>query len=221
MDHQHTLQPNIVESASYMCSGCKELGYGSSFHCENSNCNYILHPECVIAIAECDAHAVHPFFNKRFFKLREKAGPGGFCDACGKDLLGFFYHCSQTDYALHPCCLKLQDKFCDKDGKVLMTLCDKVPSKCVHCKDIHVARNQFEGWSYVVNSDGRICVHVKCFKDMVLQSLNNNKRSKGRKRAIMKFTGKLVVKLLIDVVLMDPTSFMATIVEVAASGFFE
>ena len=37
----------------------------------------------------------------------------------------------------------------------------------------------------------------------------------------MKFTGKLVVKLLIDVVLMDPTSFMATIVEVAASGFFE
>jgi len=91
MDHQHTLQRNIVESASYMCSGCKELGYGSSFHCENSNCNYILHPECVIAIAECDTHAVHPFFNKCNFELCkiEKARHGEFCDACGKDLLGF------------------------------------------------------------------------------------------------------------------------------------
>ena len=208
-----------MESASYMCSGCKELGYWSSFHCENSNCNYILHPECVIAIAECDTHAVHPFFNKCFFKLLEKEGPGGFCDACGKDLLGFFYHCSQTNYALHPCCLKLKDKFCDKDGKVLMTLCDKVPSKCVHCKDMHVARNQFEGWSYVLNSDGRTCFHVKCFKELYLQILNDNKKSKGRKRALMKFTGKLVGKLLIDVVLMDPTSFVSTIVEAGLQVF--
>ncbi|KEH34021.1 hypothetical protein MTR_3g058300 [Medicago truncatula] len=64
MDHQHTLQLNVVESDSYMCSFCKELGYGSSIHCENSNCNYILHKECAIAIAERDAYAVHPFFNK-------------------------------------------------------------------------------------------------------------------------------------------------------------
>lgn len=161
-----------------MCSGCKEQGYGSSCHCENSNCNYILHIEC----AERVTYAVHPFYNKSFFKLCEKAGNGGFCDACGKDLLGFFYYCSQTNYALHPCCLKLQDKISCKDGKAIMTLCHKVPSKCVQCKNMHVARNQFEGWSYVVNSDGRSCVHVKCFKDMILQNLNNNKRSKGRKQ---------------------------------------
>lgn len=62
-----------------MCSGCKEQGYGSSYHCENSNCNYILHIEC----AERVTYAVHPFYNKSFFKLCEKAGNGGFCDACG------------------------------------------------------------------------------------------------------------------------------------------
>jgi len=217
MDHQHTLQLNIVESPSYMCSGCKELGYGSSYHCENNNCNYILHIEC----AERVTYAVHPFYNKSFFKLCEKAGNGGFCDACGKHLLGFFYHCFETNCALHPCCLKLQDKISDKDGNVIMTLCDKVPSECVQCKNMHVAGNQFEGWSYVVISDGSSCVHVKCFKDMIIQNLNknNHKRSKGRNRAFMKFTGKLVVKLLIDVVLADPASFVLTIAEAVASGF--
>jgi hypothetical protein len=47
MDHQHTLQLNGSETPSFMCSGCKELGFGSSYICENINCNYIVHKECL------------------------------------------------------------------------------------------------------------------------------------------------------------------------------
>ncbi|KAK2413457.1 hypothetical protein P8452_59099 [Trifolium repens] len=46
MDHQHTLQLNGSETPSFMCSGCKELGSGSSYICENKNCNFIVHKEC-------------------------------------------------------------------------------------------------------------------------------------------------------------------------------
>ncbi|AES78128.1 putative chromatin regulator PHD family [Medicago truncatula] len=214
MDHQHTLKLNDSGAPSFMCSGCKELGFGSSYSCGNSNCNYILHEEC----AEPITHAVHPFFNNCTFEFYDKVQEGGFCDACGKDVLGFFYHCSRTGYALHPCCLKLQDKISDKDGNVIMTLCHEVPSDCVHCKQKYVARNQFEGWSYVYSYE-KSCVHVSCFNDMILEILNNKNRSRGRKRAFMKFIGKLVVDVLIDIVLMDPTNSITTIAEAIASGF--
>ncbi|CAJ2635891.1 unnamed protein product [Trifolium pratense] len=80
-------------------------------------------------------------------QLCEKASDGGFCDACGKDLLGVLYWCSKTNYALHPCCLHLPDTILSDEGEKMLKLCHQVPSDCVVCNKRHVARNQFEGWS--------------------------------------------------------------------------
>ncbi|XP_045797308.1 uncharacterized protein LOC123891479 [Trifolium pratense] len=211
MDHQHTLQLNGSELPSFMCSGCKEQGAGTSYICEYSNCNYILHKEC----AESVKHAVHPFFKNCNFELYEKAEEGGFCDACGKDLLGFYYASSITGCALHPCCLNLKENILNDDGNVIMTLSHEVPSDCVHCKQKHVVRNQFEGWSYVFNSDGKSCVHVSCFKDMIPENLKKRPRRR-RMRSFMKFTGKLVVNIAIDLITGDITNSISTIVEALA-----
>ncbi|KAL5057121.1 hypothetical protein RYX36_028725 [Vicia faba] len=213
MAHQHTLQLNDSGSV-YRCSGCKEIGYASNYYtCENSDCNYVLHEECAKPIM----HAVHPFFQNCTFEFYEKAQEGGFCDACGKDLLGFFY-CSRTGDALHPCCLNLKKSISDT-----LTLCHQVPSDCYLCKKRHVVRNNFEGWSYVDNSSGNSCVHVSCFKDMILHeiSLNNNNRSKGRTGSFFKFTGKLAFNVLLDIVTGDITNSMSTIFEGISSLFSE
>ncbi|MCH80149.1 protein binding protein [Trifolium medium] len=133
MDHQHTLQLNGSAAASFTCSGCKELGFESSYICENSNCNYILHKEC----AEPVKHAVHPFFkncNFEFIENSEKEG-AGFCDGCGKDFSGFIYLSQKKGffkrllgfrYALHPSCLNMKENIMNDDGNVIMTLSDEV-----------------------------------------------------------------------------------------------
>jgi hypothetical protein len=209
MDHQHTLQLNGSEAPSFMCSGCKELGFGSSYICENKNCNYILHKEC----AEPVKHVVHRFFKNCNFEFHEKAEEGGFCDACGKDLLGFFYHskkgffnrllCGTTIYSLHPYCLNLEENILNDDGNVIMTLCHEVPSDCFKCNQKHVERNQFEGWSYVFDSDssdGKSCIHVSCYKSMILESLNNNASKRRKMCSFMKATGKIAVKIVIGAI---------------------
>jgi len=170
-------------------------------------------------------HVVHPFFNNCTFEFYDKVQEGGFCDACGKDVLGFFYHCSRTGYALHPCCMNLQDKFADKDGNVILTLSHEVPLDCVHCKKRNVARNQFKGWSYVVNNDRESsCVHVSCFKDMILDNLNNRgettTRSIGGSNSFLKFTCKLVVDVLIGLVTGDISSIF-TVVDAIVSSILE
>ncbi|XP_058741062.1 uncharacterized protein LOC131613406 [Vicia villosa] len=213
MDHQHALLLISSEAPSYMCSCCKEIGFGSCYTCVESNCNYTLHYEC----AEPVKHAVHPFFKNCTFEFYDKTVEDGFCDACGKDLLGCFYF-SRAGDALHPCCLSLEKNISDK-----MTLSHQVPSDCVMCKQRHVQRNNFEGWSYVFNSDGKTCVHVSCWNDVILETFNNNKsketvenlnsKSKGRKRAVMKFTGKLALNMLLDIATGDVSNSISTIVE--------
>jgi len=144
MDHQHSflLKP---AGAPYTCSGCGELGFGPSRHCEDINCSYVLHGEC----ANPDPHAFHPFFEKSYFEFHTKS-PGGKerrCDACGKDVLGFVYSCSSTGIDLHPCCLKLKPKISDESGNVTLQLSRKVRSKCAKCKDKYVVED-FKGWTY-------------------------------------------------------------------------
>ncbi|GAU50716.1 hypothetical protein TSUD_123690 [Trifolium subterraneum] len=219
MGHQHTLKWNGSKAPSFMCSDCKEPGFESSYICTTRNCSYILHKECQQPVK----HAVHPFLKNCNFEFTERASNGGFCDACGKDLLGFFYWCRKTTYALHPCCLNLKDKILKHDGTVRMTLSHKVPSNCVRCKQRHVVRNQFEGWSYVVNSDEKSCIHVSCFKDMILENWNtngdtDNNRSKGKERFIL--FSKLMFGVLNVLFTWDPTA-IADIVEAIIESFSE
>ena len=161
--HPHPLQLK-PPGAPYKCSGCQELGFGSSYRCESSKCNYILHEECANAVPL----AFHRFFRKSYFEFYEEA-PGcapRYCDACGKDVLGFVYHCSRTGYDLHPCCLKLKDSI--SDGSVTLELSQKVPSKCLKCKSRNVV-NKVKGWSYVSSEDSS-CYHVSCVKELILEN---------------------------------------------------
>ncbi|KAL2329579.1 hypothetical protein Fmac_017160 [Flemingia macrophylla] len=158
--------------APYRCNGCREVGFGRSYHCGNSNCSYILHEECF----EVASIASHPFFPRSCFKFYGKA-PGyqvRYCDACGKDVLGFVYHCSLTGYYLHPCCLYLNHRISDEEarGRVTLELSQNVPSKCVKCKHKNV-RSGVKGWSYVSSSDsgGTFCYHVSCIKDLILENM--------------------------------------------------
>nr|XP_004516058.1 uncharacterized protein LOC101504051 [Cicer arietinum] len=163
MDHQHSLQLKPPE-APYKCSGCGELGFGTSYHCENFNCTYILHQEC----ANPDPFAFHPFFEKSTFEFYKKAPRNRtYCDACGKDVLGFVYHCSKTGYDLHPCCLKLKHIISNESANVTLKLSHKVHSKCAKCKHKNVVR-KVKGWTYY---DGNsCCYHVSCFKDLILEN---------------------------------------------------
>ncbi|QCE12888.1 uncharacterized protein LOC114185703 [Vigna unguiculata] len=168
----HSEQPMQLKppGSPYRCSGCREVGFGRSYHCENKNCGYILHEECATAVS----FAFHRFFPRSHFELYEEA-PGHrvrYCDACGKDVLGFVYHCSSTGYDLHPCCLKMKDSISDEEGLVSLQLCQKVPSKCVKCKHRNVV-DGIRGWSYVSSdSGGSCCYHVWCVKQLILENLN-------------------------------------------------
>ncbi|KAJ1443169.1 hypothetical protein SESBI_00453 [Sesbania bispinosa] len=174
MNHSHSLEFK-PSGAPYRCSGCKELGFGSSYRCEFNNCSYILHQECANAVSP----AFHSFFKGSCFEFHERA-PGyrtRICDACGKDVKGFVYHCSSTGFDLHPCCLNLKDSVSDEGGNVTLKLSQKVPSKCLKCNHRSVV-NKVKGWSYVC-SDNSSCYHVSCVKELILENWNRGYFSQG------------------------------------------
>ncbi|CAJ2669445.1 unnamed protein product [Trifolium pratense] len=239
MDHQHAFQLKPA-GAPYTCSGCGQLGFGSRYHCENNiSCNYILHEECVNPVP----YAFHPFFEKSSFEFHKKP-PGHrtrYCDACGKDVLGFVYHCSSTNIDLHPCCLKLQRSISNEN--VTLELYRKVHSKCAKCKHKHV-EGKFEGWSYY---DGNsYCYHVSCFKDFIVENLkrgyfsqvdrsitNSTNRetqlaltsmeiaqSSRRGRTMSKYTKIAVVvfKLIFSAIFGNPISAFVAILEALATN---
>ncbi|KAG5038099.1 hypothetical protein GLYMA_07G170900v4 [Glycine max] len=228
--------------APFKCSGCKQMGLGCSYHCESSNCSYTLHEECAKAVSL----AFHSFFPKSDFEFHEKA-PGNrtrYCDGCGKDVLGFVYHCSTTGYDLHPCCLKLKHSLSDEEGRVTLELCQKVPSKCGKCKHRNVVEG-VKGWSYV-SSGGNYCYHVSCVKELIFENwkrgyFSQETNSTGmrsdsentqialrsmamvqsgrRSRRIKKYTkiAVLVFKLVVSAIFGNPISAIAALVEALVS----
>lgn len=164
--HPHSLKLK-PPGAPYKCSGCKELGFGPSYRCENNMCSYILHEQCANVVSP----SFHPFFKQSNFEFYVKT-PGHrtrYCDACGKDVLGFVYHCTLTGFDLHPCCFHLKHSISDQDhGDVTLNLCPKVPTKCLKCKSRNVV-DGVKGWSYV-SSGGSSCYHVSCVKELILEN---------------------------------------------------
>ncbi|KAF5453545.1 hypothetical protein F2P56_028442 [Juglans regia] len=155
----------LVDSpqAPYKCDGCKELGFRRCYQCED--CNFHLHEECAMP----DSSAFHPLFRKCDFRFYENA-PGNrarYCDACGKDVLGFVYQCLHKEaHDLHPCCMKLPRTLIG-DG-VKLHLSDMVSSKCQKCGSKEISKG-FRGWSYE-STCGKYCYHVACVKDLVIEN---------------------------------------------------
>lgn len=161
--HHHVL---VLESAKepYKCNGCKELGFGSPYVCKHQECNFHLHEEC----ASVDPPPVsHPYL-KGCELVFCKESYRKFCDACGKDVLGFSYQCTHKKaHDLHPCCLNLSPTITCDDGTQLR-LSNKVLSKCLKCQRKE-ASNGIKGWCYVSDC-GNFCCHVACAKELIVQN---------------------------------------------------
>ncbi|TXG49736.1 hypothetical protein EZV62_025611 [Acer yangbiense] len=113
----------------YIYNGCKELGIGSRYRCEQ--CDFDLHEDCMFP--KPTTH--HALFKNSTFKFFSQS-PGGhcerYCDACGKHVRGFVYHCEEQGWDLHPSCVNLPSKLEVDD--VEFKLFDKALSKCLWCK---------------------------------------------------------------------------------------
>ncbi|KAF3433724.1 hypothetical protein FNV43_RR24827 [Rhamnella rubrinervis] len=101
----------------YRCDGCKEPGFGKRYRCDL--CDFDLHQDCMFFTQETSHH----FFQNSTFKFfdqpptpRKSCGRNEcdeckrYCDACGKPVTGFVYHCEEDDLDFHPCCLNLESK---------------------------------------------------------------------------------------------------------------
>ncbi|XP_052116117.1 uncharacterized protein LOC127746553 [Arachis duranensis] len=181
--HPHGLTLKPPTGAPFKCSGCRERGFGWSYRCENDECkdDYVLCEPCANAVMDKPL-VRHPFFKESNFLFYEKPASGNrICDGCRKDVLGFVYHCTDTDLDLHPRCfnlkrsisVELEEEEEEEEESVSVSvrleLTRKIPKKCVKCKSKKVGgESKVEGWAYE-SSDGKFCYHVSCFKEIKLE----------------------------------------------------
>ena len=159
--------PNLKH---YVCNGCKEYGSnGMRYRCKD--CNYSFHKDCMFS----KPTITHEIFKDFIFKFYELQPPLElyskrtkiYCNACGKHIKGFIYHCPEEDLNLHPCCLNLKKEF--QIGQVKFHL-RETKLKCKFCNWIDLL--EIEVWLYV--SD---CVeynfHVSCITGIIVKELEN------------------------------------------------
>ncbi|KAG4181297.1 hypothetical protein ERO13_A10G218200v2 [Gossypium hirsutum] len=158
--HRHKLELSYSETP-YQCDGCKELGFGSSYQCNNKKCNFHLHENCGVA----KPIATHSFFKNSNFKFKKKGKRGKTCNACGKDVQGFMYKSKET--YLHPCCLKLPSTLNGNfnGGSLRLNLEVKASTKCLICQNKEIYKGKLKGWAYI-SSCGKHCYHVGCVNNM-------------------------------------------------------
>ncbi|MED6143014.1 hypothetical protein PIB30_002836 [Stylosanthes scabra] len=193
--HKHKLT-STPAGTLFTCDGCKEQGCGLSYRCEKRDCSYVLHKECAKAVRKSEERVSHPFFEGIKFKFLEKPkGSPWICDACRMEVKGFVYHHRQpskdlynTGLDLHPCCFKLKKRISNKQEsssgeKITLKLQPDVPGKCMKCKHRKVKGDtKVGGWSYNLSaSDGDYCFHVSCFKKLILETLEKEGFSDGKK----------------------------------------
>ncbi|KAJ4719866.1 Cysteine/Histidine-rich C1 domain family protein [Melia azedarach] len=215
----------------YTCDGCKELGFGSRYRCEQ--CNFDLHEHCIFTTPT--AH--HDFFRNSTFKFLHQPPTKcshycpdcqRYCDACGKPIRGFVYHCKEKGWDLHPCCLKLPNSLSIKNVK--FDLSDKVSLKCIWCKKkkLEGTVSGIRGWSYVSKCE-EYHFHVYCATEMMLDGWQNgafnddrslalenlelptDRRLSTNRRRGNKFIKmvKMVFRTIIGILLGDPTVILA------------
>ena len=155
----------------YTCDGCKEPGFGSRHRCEA--CDFDLHEDCMFPTET----TTHDFFGNAAFKFhlrppnskcKEKHCRNHgrtYCDAFGKAVNGFVYHCAARDLDLHPCCRNLKTKM-DINGEGFR-LQDKVSRRCNWCKE-----GSRVGWAYASSNDDYY-FHVGCVPEIMLEAWQN------------------------------------------------
>ncbi|XP_023737257.1 uncharacterized protein LOC111885211 isoform X1 [Lactuca sativa] len=168
--HEHNLTLTKGNISSYKCSGCKELGIGDRYKC--NHCSYILHPDCMYYTRI----TTHKFLDGSTFKFHQTRfdSKDRYCDACGSDIEGFFYHCEKTSKDLHPCCLKLTETV--DVGETKFMLRRKLTTECFYCSS-KKKDHKDNCWCYSLESQD-MQVHVSCMKDALQNCLkgerNNN-----------------------------------------------
>ena len=173
--HQHPLWLKDAHETPYTCWGCKEKGLGKVYQCEDAkNCDYHLHQRCYDLSYGGFISSYTPLLGSKIceFKFHQEAQGGNkrACDACGKDVKGWFYQCKtcKKPHYLHPCCTNLPIKQTGEKGIVLY-LKGKTSSTCLECKRENISQG-LRGWFYVSNC-GKHCYHVGCVMDMGLENL--------------------------------------------------
>ncbi|KAK2976860.1 hypothetical protein RJ640_009311 [Escallonia rubra] len=162
----------------YTCDGCKEQGFGSRYRCDE--CNYELHKDCMLN-TQITSHEFYKGAIFRFFNQLPKDVCKS-CDACGKVINGFVYHCGEKGKNLHPCCRSLKNTISieggNENGKdkedftsVTFKLYKKVLGKCIWChkKTLWGSSSGINGWSYVSECKD-YHYHVNCTAEMVLEA---------------------------------------------------
>ncbi|CAK9142615.1 unnamed protein product [Ilex paraguariensis] len=219
--HQHKLKFEHTKFP-FKCDGCHEVGIGSLYKC--TTCDYDLHLHCALPATTIS----HPFYTKCSFQLLARP-PGSiqrYCNACGKDVTGFVYHCKSCGFDLHPCCAKLPRML--DDGEVKLYLYRKVSVPCHRCG------RTGRSWSYRSECK-KYNLDVACVKDMLVESWHdylcggNNKefrtripslkgtlqtyhqKSKGKVQKCCEMAG-LAVQFVASAVLGDPTTMIAGII---------
>ncbi|XP_031479215.1 uncharacterized protein LOC116250028 [Nymphaea colorata] len=220
---QHRLKFEYKE-VPFRCDGCKEAGIGCRYKCEL--CDFDLHKCCAVP-SQSISHPFYPKCNFQFF-TRPPGNGLRYCNACGKDVLGFVYHCRLCGFDLHPCCYNLPHML--DDGDVKLYLHKKVSSACHRCG------RKGPSWSYR-SACKKYHLHVSCVKEMLADNwqdlyysngkrslelytripslkgtLQNHHRSKrGKVRKCCEMAG-LAVQFIISAVLGDPTAMIAGVI---------
>ena len=212
---------NECKVDEYICNGCKVGGFGKRYRCDE--CDYDLHISCMHSTPT----TTHKLLKDSTFKFYDQLPRNcneckRDCEACGKQVEGFVYHCHKKDLVLHPCCCNLKNEV-EYDGMKFHLR--KTESKCARC-------NQIKGWSYV-SECGKFNFHVYCTWEMLFElirkkgksisiddlSLENLelpiqrqqlKRNSGMGKMLLKMV-KVILQTIVSILIGDPTTALASI----------
>ncbi|XP_022864698.1 uncharacterized protein LOC111384625 isoform X3 [Olea europaea var. sylvestris] len=136
------------------------------------------------------------------------------CNACGKDICGFSYHCEEDKLDLHPYCRKLEDKIVFKH--TIFGLVTESSSKCVKCGKRKIENSDVQDWSYVSQCK-TYRLHVYCMTDMIQEAYEDLTLKKSDSRELVRYNekgkgkntfvtcAKWVIKILFSTLLGDIT----------------
>ncbi|KAJ9684255.1 hypothetical protein PVL29_016642 [Vitis rotundifolia] len=161
------LKLKTAEKSCY-CGGCKEMVFISQecYQCEHEDehqkCDFHLHVQCKPVVS-----LRLTFISCEFTFEQDSRGKNMVCDACGRDVKGWFFQSLPPGEPrhLHPCCANLDFKRTVRNGSITLDLKEETSSVCLICRNEGHSKN-FRSWVYVSRC-GEYCYHVSCMKDNV------------------------------------------------------